>query len=145
MEMLVPLISGSRTGPLGMAHLPRFWLKMRAYSVGILEDGYRHGNGGSDENLLTAFGIDADAFADFIKDDAPDYLACEAWVRANAADASPEKIRKFTEALTTFEMPDPRKTEWSARFGLDGATYTLAVQLNQLDDWDLAHHQLRAG
>ena len=28
---------------------------------------------------------------------------------------------------------------------MDGATYTLAVQLNQLDDWDLAHHQLRAG
>ena len=144
MEKLVPLISGARTGPLGMAHLPRFWLKMRAYSVGILEDGYRHGNGGSDENLLTTFGIDGDAFADFIQNDAPDYLTCEAWVRANAADAKPETIRKFTETLTTFEMPDPRRTEWTARFGLTGGTFTLAVGFNQLDDWDLVHHQLRA-
>lgn len=144
MEKLVPLISGSRTGPLGIAHLPRFWLKMRAYSVGILEDGYRHGNGGSDENLLNAFGIDGDAFAAFIKNDAPNYLTCEAWMRANASDASPETIRKFTETLTTFEMPDPRRTEWTGRFGLSEGTYTLAVQLNQLDDWDLVHHQLRA-
>jgi hypothetical protein len=144
MEKLVPLISGSRTGPLGMAHLPRFWLKMRAYSIGILEDGYRHGNGGSDENLLTTFGIDGDAFADFIQNDAPDYLTCEAWVRANASDMSPEKIRRFTETLTSFEMPDPRRSEWIARFGLSGETYTRAIELNQLDDWDLAHHQLCA-
>jgi hypothetical protein len=142
MEKLVPLISGSRSGPLGIAHLPRFWLKMRAYAVGLLEDGYRHGNGGNDESLLTTFGIDLDAFTDFIAG-APDYPACEAWVRKNAAGISAETIRKYTEQLIAFEMPDPRRTEWTARFGLTPGTYTLAVALNQLDDWDLVHHQLR--
>jgi uncharacterized protein DUF5069 len=144
METLVPLISGSRTGPLGIAHLPRFWLKMRAYALGVLEEGYRHGNGGNDEHLLKEFGIDGDAFAAFIATDAPDYLTCEKWVRANAADTSAEKIRAFTEYVTTFDMPDPRRTEWTARFGLTGGTFTLGVGLNQLDDWDIVHHQLRA-
>ncbi|HEV8020375.1 MAG TPA: DUF5069 domain-containing protein [Candidatus Lustribacter sp.] len=144
METLVPLISGARTGPIGIAHLPRFWLKMRAHSVGLLTEGYRHGNGGSDENLITTFGIDPDAFANFIAEKAPDYLSCEAWVRANAADASPEKIRSFTHQIVSFPMPDPRLSEWSTRFGLTDGTYVLAVELNALDDWDLVHLQLRA-
>jgi hypothetical protein len=144
MEKLVPLISGSRTGPLGIAHLPRFWLKMRAHAAGLLEKEYRHGNGGSDENLLTTFGIDGDAFADFIASEAPDYLTCEAWVKANAAEMSPEKVHAFTQSLTTFVMPDPRQSEWTARFGLTPGAFTLAIALNSLDDWDLVHHQLRA-
>ena len=69
----VPLISGTQTGPLGVIHLPRLWLKMRAYNRGLLPEGYRHGNGGSDEGLLTALGVDRDAFAGFIAAGAPDY------------------------------------------------------------------------
>ena len=48
MEM-IPLISGAENGPLGIVHLPRLWLKMRAHAVGVLPEGYRHGNGGTDE------------------------------------------------------------------------------------------------
>jgi hypothetical protein len=141
---LVPLIGGAKTGPLGIAHLPRLWLKMRAYAVGALPEGYRHGNGGSDEDFLTTFGVDGDAFARYIASAAPDYQACEVWIRANAADTSPATIQAFNESLTSFEMPDPRRSEWSARFGLDGTTYTRAVALNQLDDWDGVHRQLLA-
>jgi len=144
METIVPLISGGQTGPLGITHLPRFWLKMRAHAVGALPDGYRHGNGGSDENLLTTFGIDADAFTAFIASDAPDYFACEAWIRQNATDLSDETIRGFNEFLVTFDMPDPRLSEWTARFGLPRGNYK-AVMLNQLDDWDGMHELLRAG
>lgn len=142
--MFVPLISGVQTGPLGVMHLPRFWLKMRAYNVGLLPDGYRHGNGGSDEGLMTALGIDPSAFAEFIAADAPDYPACEAWIRANAADTSAATIRAFNDYTIGFVMPDPRLSEWSERFGLAGGTYTLAVALNQLDDWDAVHLMLRA-
>ena len=141
---IVPLISGSQTGPLGIAHLPRFWLKMRAHAAGSLAEGYRHGVGGSDEALLTTFGVDGDAFAAYIASDAPDYPTCEAWIRAHATDLSAETIRTFNEQITTFEMPDPRRSEWTARFGLTGGTFTLAVGLNQLDDWDLVHAQLSA-
>jgi hypothetical protein len=140
----VPLISGSQSGPLGIAHLPRFWLKMRAHAAGALADGYRHGAGGSDEALLTAIGVDGDAFAAHIASDAPDYPTCEAWVRAHATDLSAETIRAFNEQITTFVMPEPRCSDWSARFGLAAGAFTLAVGLNQLDDWDLFHAQLRA-
>ncbi len=143
METIVPLISGCQAGPLGIVHLPRFWLKMRAYAVGALPDGYRHGNGGSDENLLTTFRIDPDAFAGFIASDAPDYIATEAWVRTNAGNLSAETIRTFNETLLGFDMPDPRLTEWTERFGLPRGNYK-AVLLNQLDDWDGIHQLLRA-
>ncbi len=140
----VPLISGSQTGPLGLVHLPRLWLKMRAYNRGLLPEGYRHGNGGSDEGLLTALGVDGDAFAGFIAAGEPDYPACEAWIRANAADTSAETIRAFNEHTLNFPMPEPRLSEWSRRFGLSSGTYSHGVGLNQLDDWDAMHLMLRA-
>jgi hypothetical protein len=141
---IVPLISGSQSGPLGIVHLPRFWFKMRAHAAGLLAEGYRHGNGGSDEALLTAIGLDGDAFAAHIASDAPDYPACETWIRAHATNLAPETIHAFNEQTVSFEMPDPRRAEWTARFGLSDGTYTLAVRLNQLDDWDIAHAQLLA-
>ena len=140
----VPLISGAQTGPLGITHLPRFWLKMRAHAAGALAPGYRHGVGGSDEALLTAIGVDGDAFAAFIASDAPDYPTCETWIRGHATDLSAHNIGTFNAATTTFVMPDPRLTEWTTRFGLSGGTYTRAVALNQLDDWDGVHRQLLA-
>jgi hypothetical protein len=141
---IVPLISGAQVGPLGIAHLPRFWLKMRAHAKGMLAEGYHHGNGGSDENLLATFGVDGEAFAAHIASDAPDEPACEAWFRSHATNLTPETVRAFNEGLVSFEMPDPRRSEWSARFGLDDGHFTRAVGLNQLDDWDLAHVQLAA-
>ena len=138
----VPLISGAQTGPLGITHLPRFWLKMRAHAAGDLAEGYRHGNGGSDEALLAAIGVDGDAFAAFIASETPDYAGCETWIRANAADLSTQSIAAFNESVLSFVMPDPRRTEWTARFGLSGGTYVRAVALNQLDDWDAVHRQL---
>jgi hypothetical protein len=140
----VPLISGAQTGPLGITHLPRFWLKMRAHAAVGLAEGYRHGNGGSDEALLTAIGVDGDAFAAFIAAGAPDYPACETWIRAQATNLSAQTIDAFNAAILGFEMPDPRRTEWTTRFGLTGGTYTRAVALNQLDDWDSVHRQLLA-
>jgi hypothetical protein len=110
----------------------------------VLPEGYRHGNGGSDEELLTAFGVDGDAFAAYIAADAPDYPACEVWIRARATKLSPDTIRVFNEKTTTFEMPEPRRSEWTARFGLTDDTFTRAIGLNHLDDWDLVHAQLGA-
>jgi hypothetical protein len=141
---MVPLISGSQTGPLGIVHLPRFWWKMRAHAAGVLADGYRHGSGGSDEDLLTAFGVDGAAFAAYVAADAPDYAACEDWIRAHASDLSAETVRNFNEQTVSFVMPDPRCSEWTARFGLTSGTYTRAIALNQLDDWDGMHRLLLA-
>lgn len=138
----IPLISQNASGPLGLLHLPRFWLKMRARAVDVLPEGYRCGNGGSDEGLLEAIGLDGKAFAAFIAREAPDYQACERWIGANARDLSPETIRAFNAHTVGFDMPDPRRGEWAERFGLTDERYMKAFQMNQLDDWDGIHQLL---
>jgi hypothetical protein len=141
---LVPLISGSCTGPLGLVHLPRFWLKMRAHAADVLPDGYGHGQGGTDEALLDAIGLDGDAFAAFIAREEPDYLYCEAWVSATAGDVTPATIAAFNARLLSTELAEPRRSEWCERFGLTGGHYTRSVLLNQLDDWAAIHQELIA-
>ena len=48
-EPIVPVLSSSVMGPLGVKHLPRLWLKILLHACGRLPDGYRHGVGGFDE------------------------------------------------------------------------------------------------
>ena len=56
MDRYVPLIGTAATGPLGVAHLPRLWLKMLLASQGKLVEGYRAGQGGFDGLLLEFLG-----------------------------------------------------------------------------------------
>ena len=137
--IIVPVISSSVTGPLGVKHLPRLWLKVLLHGCGRLPEGYRHGVGGFDEFLTTTLGIDRDAFIAFIETEKPDYLALEAWVRANAATLTPEAIATVNARVTQATMAEPRLTEWTARFALGDPSYTNAVALNDLDDWAGMH------
>lgn len=139
---IVPLISGAESGSLGILHLPRLWLKMRLSFAGRLPEGYRHGSG-TDEILLDTFGIDAAAFARYVETELPDEQQLEAWVRAHATALSPEKCAAFNKEIGEFEMPEPRRGEWLARFGLDPA-HANGIGLNQLDDWAGVHAQIIA-
>jgi hypothetical protein len=139
---IVPLISGTSKGPLGIAHLPRLWLKLLLSSRQLLAAGYRHGVGGTDAELFEMFGIDGDAMIAFIERSTPDYPDTEAWFRENAEHLSDVTRDAFNEHMRTFEFNEARKIEWLARFGLDGSHYTAAVLLNQLDDWEGAFAQL---
>lgn len=136
---VVPLISGVTKGPLGVVHLPRLWLKLLLHSLGRLPEGYRHGVGGSDEVVMSGLGIDAEAFIAFIARERPSYLETEAWIREHATNLTPEAIERVNIGVLEAEMPDPRGSEWRARFGVD---YTYGWQLNQLDDWAAIHAQL---
>jgi hypothetical protein len=136
---VVPLISSATTGPLGLVHLPRLWLKLLLHALGRLPEGYRHGAGGFDEMVCTAIGLDPAALIAYIAKEKPGYLACEAWVKANASNLSPETIAATNAKLLELIMPDPRRSEWQERFGV---TFGTGYQLNQLDDWALIHAQL---
>ena len=138
---IIPLISGGKSGPLGIVHLPRLWFKARAHAVGVLPEGYGHVTRGTDARLLEAFGIDGRTFTDYIAVVAPDYQACEGWIASHSPDTTPAKIAAFNAFVTTQVMPEPRRSEWAARFAT-GDTYTNAVGLNQLDDWDAIHQEL---
>lgn len=141
---MVPLISGVQAGPLGIAHLPRLWFKMRAHAAGVLPEGYYAGDGSDDVAVLAAIGVDGEAFAAHLAADVPDYVACEAWVRSHATDLSPATFAAFNERHWAQVKSEPGQTEWLARFGLTGSSYVLSLQLNQLDDWDLVHAHIVA-
>src|SRR5471030_1556222 len=66
-EIVFPVLSSSIRGPLGVAHLPRLWLKLLLHSCGRLPEGYRCGVGGLDEFLTTTLGIDRDAFVAWVE------------------------------------------------------------------------------
>jgi hypothetical protein len=138
-EPIVPVLSSSVMGPLGVKHLPRLWLKILLHGAGRLPERYRHGVGGFDEFLTTALGIDRDAFVAYIEDSRPDYLALEAWVRAHAATLTAEAVAKVNSRVESVDLPEAMLAERTARLGLTDPSYTNAVALNDLDDWAAMH------
>jgi hypothetical protein len=119
------------------------WLKLRLRALGRLPEGYRCGDGGSDSAVFEAIGIDADSAIAFVAERAPDHQAFEAWIREHATTLTSPDVDQHTRSLETFDMPQPRRDEWSARFGIPG--YTIATRMNELDDWELTHAQIVAG
>ena len=138
----VPLISGRVRGPLGIAHLPRLWLKLRLHAVDRLPEGYRDGEGGFDGAVVERLGLDLTALRAFIANDAPDHQAFEAWVRHHATVIASSVVDEFNASIESNDMPEPRCSEWTERFALP--SYTVAARLNELDDWDLVHGQIVA-
>ncbi len=104
-EELVPAIGSTAVGPLGAMHLPRLWLKHRLHGVGRLPEAYRHGVGGFDGFVSDGLGFDGAAFATFVEAGRPDYLAAEAWVRANASNAGASGVDALNEKLRAAKMP----------------------------------------
>jgi hypothetical protein len=136
---IVPVLSSSVKGPLGVAHLPRVWLKISLFAAGRLPEGYRHGVGGFDEFLTTTLGIDRDAFIAYIETEKPDYRALEAWVRKHAATLNAETIATINARIATAAMNPEMLAERRERLGITDPTFTNVVAINDLDDWDTFH------
>ncbi|HYZ14941.1 MAG TPA: DUF5069 domain-containing protein [Candidatus Acidoferrum sp.] len=143
-EPIVPLISSSVTGPLGVAHLPRLWLKILLHAAGRLPEGYRHGVGGFDERLCTNLGIDRDAFIAYVETAKPSYLALEDWVREHATKLDPESIEAHNRSIHAGELPEAMMIERHRQLGLQDRSITRGVPLNDLDDWAAMHRQIVA-
>jgi len=135
-------LSSSVKGPLGVAHLPRLWLKILLFSAGRLPEGYRHGVGGFDEFLTTTLGIDGDAFVAYIETQKPTYPALEAWVREHAATLNADTIATVNHRIATVDMREELLTERRERLGITDLSYTNAVDVNNLDDWQAFHDML---
>jgi hypothetical protein len=140
-SQMPPVLSSSVKGPLGVAHLPRLWLKILLHASGRLPEGYRHGVGGFDEFLTTTLGIDRDAFVAYIETEKPDYLTLERWVRDHATSLDDEAIAKVNHRVGTVNMNDELLAERRARLGLD-PSITGAVAVNDIDDWKAFHTML---
>ncbi len=142
MSVEAPLISSSVAGPLGVLHLPRLWLKILLYACGRLPAGYRHGDGGFDATLFDNLGLDGAAFVAFVERERPDYPAVEAWVRAHATTLTPEAIAAHNAQVLNGAMPEERAVLRRAELGIDDPSFTNAVRLNDLDDWNATHARL---
>ena len=145
MDTQVPMISTRMTGPLGVVHLPRLWLKMRLAAKDKLAEGYRAGEGGFDEMLLNALGVDSKAAVAFVRESQPTYLAFEAWVKENAAadNLTAEAIKAFNDQILSIAKPEPWHSEMLDTLGIpkDGKEW-LATDLNDLEDWQDFHQAL---
>jgi hypothetical protein len=139
---IAPVLSSSVRGPLGVAHLPRLWLKILLHASGRLPEGYRHGVGGFDEFLITTLGIDGEAFVAYIETAQPDYLALEMWVRDHAANLNAEAIAAVNDRVANANMKEEMLAERRERLGITDVTYTNAVAVNDIDDWKAFHDML---
>lgn len=142
---VIPIVSSSASGPLGICHLPRMWLKVLLHAQGRLPAGYRHGTGGMDETTAANMGFDRDAFIDFVSTKAPTYLETEAWVRENAKNLTPDAIRKHNETLLHRDKPALMAKAQRAFVGLDDERILDGTLLNDLDDWHTLYTQLTTG
>ena len=115
MEAIVPLISTSKTGPSGIMHLPRLWMKILLASKGRLAEGYRHGIGGFDERLLENFGVDRDAFIRYVESEQPDYLAAERWFTEHATAFSPQTVAASNAGFLEASFSDPARSKMLSR------------------------------
>jgi len=135
MEPIYPSISSSVTGPLGVCHLPRLWLKILLFACGRLPEGYRHGEGGFDEFTCDNLGLDRAEFVRYIETAKPDYQQLEAWVREHATKLDPASIAAHNEAILTRRMRDEIAIPRRAELGLTDSDVWNGVALNDLDDW----------
>lgn len=144
MREIVPLISSSVKGPLGICHLPRLWLKILLHASGRLPEGYRHGAGGFDEMTCTHLGIKASELVRFIEGRRPTYLECEEWVRKHAKKLTPETIAAHNEALVLWEKSANTAAAQREEIGIADGSLANAVALNDLEDWSRIYDALEA-
>ena len=147
MGNIVPTISSGTAGPLGVLHLPRLWQKASLSAVGKLHDDYPAAGAGYDQMVLDAIGIDREAFLNYINENKPGYIACEAWVLEQKGGSLDQgKIDELNAGIRGYIHDDATRTEILQAAGrADDGTIKDAVNLNNLDDWAILHAEEIAG
>jgi hypothetical protein len=138
MNTIVPLISSGVAGPLGVLHLPRFWLKVSLESRGKLAPGYPGCGTGYDQMVLDALGLKKETVMDYIKNTRPTYPQFEDWItRQPAARLDKLSIDKLNSAIRSHIHEDQCRKAILTANGLpdDSRAFRDAVNLNNLDDW----------
>jgi hypothetical protein len=130
-------------GPLGVAHLPRFWLKAVLASAGVLADGYTPGNAGMNKVVMEGIGLDPAATLAYLEG-RPSYAAFEDWVRAHATQLDAASIGGLNAKILAHQKPPESAAQARARAGVNDASVRSAGLLNALDDWATLHEALMA-
>jgi hypothetical protein len=142
MNTIVPLISSGVAGPLGVLHLPRFWLKMSLECRGKLAAGYPGCGKGYDQMVLDALGLKREAVISFIKTSRPTYPQFEAWItKQPGAKLDKISIDKINNDIRGYNHDDQTRKAILAANDIpdDARAFHDAVNLNNLDDWKEFH------
>jgi hypothetical protein len=143
MQKIVPALSSGVTGPLGVAHLPRLWLKATLKSTDSLAEGWNSGNRGMDSWLLGDLEVPFEPLFDFLGT-LPTYAETEAWVKTHAGKLDQASVDAHNERITTFNVPEQNGGPRRVALGIEGTDIWNAVLLNDLDDWDCLHAAVTA-
>jgi hypothetical protein len=141
MNTIVPLISSGVTGPLGVLHLPRLWLKLSLEATGKLCPGYPGAGTGFDQMVIDGLGLHRDSVIQFIQQNRPTYPQFEAWVKKTGTKTDRASIDKLNAAIRGYNHDDATRKSVLAANGLadDAHAPKDAVNLNNLDDWKEFH------
>ena len=141
---IAPTISSDAVGPLGVAHLPRFWQKVLLAEKGMLPAGYDFCGQGYDQMMLDGLGLGREETLEFLKT-MPTYFAFEKWILAKKGgkiDAA--AVEKLNAAIRGYEHFDHVRKSILAAAGLpDTGQVRDAVRLNNFDDWTEFHASLK--
>lgn len=142
-EPLVPLVGPTVVGPLGVAHLPRMWLKGILSAAGVLPEPYFDGYKGFNKIVVDALGLEPDAWFAFLKT-MPTYLQAEQYVREHATHLDPATIATLNEQIATMPRPEENAAKVRAIVGLDAPGFNISAPLINVDDWFAIHKELTA-
>lgn len=141
---IVPTISSDTAGPLGVAHLPRFWQKVILSKKGLLPAGYDSCGMGYDQMVLDGLGLDKAETLTFLKT-IPTYFAFEKWIldkKGGKLDAA--AVEKLNAAIRGYIHSDETRKSILAAAGIeDKGLFKDAVRLNAFDDWTEFHANLK--
>lgn len=137
------MISSGTTGPLGVLHLPRLWLKASLGAAGKLHPDYPPCGKGYDGMVINGLGLDKDAFEAFISDSKPTYPQLEAWVlEQSGGSLDTDAVAKLNADIAGYIHADNVRTTILGANGIpDEGRIRDAINLNNLDDWHAFHQQ----
>ena len=137
-DKYVPMISSGVSGPLGVLHLPRLWLKVSLEACGKLADGYPGIGKGYDMMVCQALNLNPDAVKKFVADKKPSYPQFESWVKTQpGVKLDKATLYKINSAIRGYIHDDGTRKVILGATGIsdESSVHPGAVDLNNLDDW----------
>jgi len=137
---MIPLISTLCKGPSGIGQLPRFWWKVLLHNAGVIDEEYPCYTRVLDLHVVETVKLDMEETLAFLRDERPDYLAFEDYVREKSGGRfHGPTIERWNNALAgRTHVPPAKIAETYPDIGFDeNVTIADAVLLNCLQDWQL--------
>ncbi len=140
---IVPAISSDTAGPLGVIHLPRFWLKQTLACADRLPGDYDACGNGFDAMTLADLNLDRDETIAYFRKEHPTYMQFEGWVlERNGGTISQGAIDRHNAAIRGYNHGDDLAASMRSASGVANADVADAVTLNMVDDLDEIHRAI---